>query len=169
MAASVAASWPALSVPVAGGPTVPVCTVKLAERDPDAVVVLMAKRGFVHETGAGLPATSIVGCPGALLHSRMAPVALTGKPDAVTVTEAPLVSPVLGEAPTVAVADAGLANASTPTMLETKSAAVAKASRTSFRSRRIFCVPPGLSPSPQLSPHTNRRTSPPTGTPVQRR
>jgi hypothetical protein len=35
--------------------------VKLADSVPVAVVVLMARNGFVHETGTALPATGIVG------------------------------------------------------------------------------------------------------------
>ena len=79
-AASAAASLPALSVPVAGGPTVPVATVKLVERVPVAVVVFSVRKGFVQETGTAFPATEMVGWPGALLHSRTAPVALVRVP-----------------------------------------------------------------------------------------
>lgn len=61
LAASVAASFPALSVPAVGGPTVPSWTVKLADRVPVAVVVSMALNGLEHETGAAFPATTTVG------------------------------------------------------------------------------------------------------------
>ena len=61
-AASVAASLPELSVPVVGGPTVPVWTVKFeAAKAPPAVVDLMAFKGFEHDTGMSLPKKAIVG------------------------------------------------------------------------------------------------------------
>ncbi len=132
---------PALSVPDAGGPTVPVVTVKLVERVPVAVVVFSVRKGFVQETGTAFPATEMVGWPGALLHSRTAPVALSGYPEAVTVTDCPLVSPVFGKTPRVGAAAAGLEKARTPTIPEVSTTAAAIANRASLPKRRI--CPPG--------------------------
>src|SRR3954454_9330527 len=71
-AASAAASCPALSVPAAGGPVVPVCTTNgFGGRLPSAANVNSALNGFVQLTGtAGEPAcTTTVGWLGSLLHS----------------------------------------------------------------------------------------------------
>lgn len=62
VAASVAASFPAESVPVVGGPTVPSTTWKFLEgKMPALFVPVSTLNGSVHETGTGFPATSIVG------------------------------------------------------------------------------------------------------------
>jgi len=61
LAASVAALPPPESVPVAGGPTTPVATVKDVDKFPLASVVLRLLRGLEQETGIALPAKSIVG------------------------------------------------------------------------------------------------------------
>ena len=62
LAASVAALLPSESVPLPGGPTTPVWTVKLDEAKlPSPPVVLMPESGFVHETGTALPSTVTVG------------------------------------------------------------------------------------------------------------
>ena len=68
MAASVDASPPLESVPVVGGPTVPVETVKaIGPRAPLALVVVKlvapaASGGGPHEIGVWFPASEIVGC-----------------------------------------------------------------------------------------------------------
>src|ERR1700761_1633477 len=91
LAASVAASPPVESVPVAGGPTVPVATVKSLEKVPVAEVATMTPFGprgaGPHETGVALPATITVGWPGSLLHSTNAPAELSANPVPVTVTD----------------------------------------------------------------------------------
>src|SRR5580698_9048495 len=87
LAASVAASPPVESVPVAGGPTVPVVTVNaVGPKLPLALVAttvgpgLPPGRGFgPQDTGAGCPRSAIVGWDGSLLHSRMAPAELAAK------------------------------------------------------------------------------------------
>jgi hypothetical protein len=65
LAASVAALPPVESVPVPGGPTVPVATVKADENVPVALVTKTTPFGpsgaGPHDTGVGLPATAIVG------------------------------------------------------------------------------------------------------------
>lgn len=61
-AASAAASCPALSVPVAGGPSVPVWTAKLlpvSAPAPSKLIRLLI--GFVQLTGTWLPDTDTVG------------------------------------------------------------------------------------------------------------
>ena len=62
MAASAAALPPLESVPEAGGPTVPVLTVKDVVTFPLASVVWSESRGLEHETGiCSTPRTRIVG------------------------------------------------------------------------------------------------------------
>src|SRR5436190_16381751 len=96
-AALVAALPPKLSVPAAGGPVVPVFTVKVGnDSTPPAVEDASADSGLVQLTGMALPRASTVGCPEALEHCRMPPVLLAAKPVPLTATTWPFVRPVLG-------------------------------------------------------------------------
>ena len=53
---------PLLSVPVVGGPIVPVLTVNWVDANlPFLSVEIRVKRGLEQETGTGLPATLMVG------------------------------------------------------------------------------------------------------------
>ena len=52
--------------------------------------------GSVHETGVLTPATHMIGCRKALLHSLISPTPLSGRPLAVTTTVWPSVRSVLG-------------------------------------------------------------------------
>lgn len=88
---------PLLSVPVAGGPTVPVTIVKDVEgKLPLLSVVTSADKGLEQETDIGLPKKAIVGWLGSLLHSRIDPVDLAVKPDPETVMTCPLLRLVSG-------------------------------------------------------------------------
>jgi hypothetical protein len=151
-AASVAAEPPPESVPVVGGPTVPVATVNGDERLPLASVSTMWLKGSEHDTGMALPAKLMVGWGLALLHSKMAPSELAVKPLPDTVTDWPLVSPVLGETERAAVAPAGPEKASIPSIPAPSRTAAPNENAVSLRKRRIRKLPPGLGPSPQPTP-----------------
>jgi hypothetical protein len=61
LTASVIALLPALSVPVAGGPVIPVVTENDALRVLVEVLVTGVASGFVQPTGTWLPSTDTVG------------------------------------------------------------------------------------------------------------
>jgi hypothetical protein len=93
--ASVLAGWPLVSVPVAGGPTVPSTIANVVVGTvPPVVVVMMCASGFEHETGAlARLATVTVGCVAAELHSMATPSFDTSKPEPETFTVAPFARP----------------------------------------------------------------------------
>jgi hypothetical protein len=144
MAASVAVAPPLESVEsidASPAPGVPSTTEKLVDaRLPFASVVASAVSGFVQPTLTPAP-SAMVGCPGAVLHSRMAPVASAGYPDAVTVTVWPLVNPVLGLTTRVSAAAAGLENAKTAPMPDTSSTATASGARLPIPNRCCMYFP----------------------------
>src|SRR5579864_3566572 len=95
-AASAAASWPASSEPVAGGPVVPVCTTKLLPANPPPLSKLIRLlTGFVQLTGTGLPDTEILGWLWSELHSMMTPRPGLN-PVPLTLTVSPSARPVAG-------------------------------------------------------------------------
>lgn len=152
-----APSPPLESVPDPGGPTVPLTTVKLnAGKAPLALVVLICKRGLVHETGIALPNTVMVGCPGSLLHSMPAPVELAVKPEPETVTLWPFVRLVDGVTCTVPEAPASAAITSTPEPDAINTATIASMTRGRTRRLRVRMFP--LCP---LVPRESDGTTPP--------
>jgi len=110
--ASFIACFPALSVPEAGGPLIPVMMVSCALKEPSEEVVTTCARGFVQLTGTWLPSTVTVGSPPAPLHSANPPGLFGAKPVPLIVTVSPPLRHVPGSTVNVrtpAVADDGRA------------------------------------------------------------
>ena len=110
-AASTDPSFPILSAPAAGGPTVPFTITNVAETFPLLPTTSRFGIGFAQLTSSGLPPTVIVGWPAAALHSEKAPAAPGVNPLPVMVTVVPLRRQVAGLTVTVTPTDVAVAGA----------------------------------------------------------